>query len=73
MNGFFYSKSMKLHDIYPHNKFLFFIGAILGVMGTYLDSTNKSSFAVTICLLLAGLVLMLLSFKKPKKSSSNEL
>jgi uncharacterized membrane protein len=64
---------MKLHEIYPHNKFLFFIGAILGFIGTFLDNTNKSSFAVTISLLLVGFVLILLSFKKPEQSRSDEL
>ncbi|TWJ02592.1 hypothetical protein JN11_01565 [Mucilaginibacter frigoritolerans] len=63
---------MKLHEIYPHNKFLLYIGAILGFTGTYLDNTNKASFTITMSLLIAGLLLMLLSFKKPKQSSNDE-
>ena len=59
---------MKLHEIYPHNKFLFFIGAILGFTGTYLDNTNKASFGVTITLLVVGFLLVLLSFSKPKQN-----
>jgi hypothetical protein len=64
---------MKLHEIYPHNKFLFYTGAILTFTGGYLDDTNKAGFAVTISLLFVGLLLMLLSFKKPKLSKGDEL
>ncbi len=59
---------MKLHEIYPHNKFLFYTGAILLFIGTYLDNTNKASFGVTMFLLIIGLLLMLLSFRKPKEN-----
>ncbi len=55
---------MKLHEIYPHNKPLFYIGAILFVTGTYLDGTNKASDTVIIPLLLAALLLILLGMKK---------
>lgn len=59
---------MKLHEIYPHNKFLFYTGAILLFIGTYLDNTNKASFGITISLLIVGFLLMLVSFRKPKRS-----
>jgi len=59
---------MKLHEIYPHNKFLFYTGAIMVFTGTYLDTTNKANFDVTISILIAGLFLMILSFRKPKQS-----
>jgi uncharacterized membrane protein len=60
---------MKLHELYPHNKILFFTGAILVFTGTYLDNTNKASFGVTISLLVVGGILMLLSFRKPKQNN----
>jgi len=66
----FLFEPMKIHEIYPHNKILFFIGAILGFSGTYLDSTNKSNFFITISLLIAGLLLILLSFMKPKQNKT---
>jgi hypothetical protein len=58
---------MKLHEIYPHNKFLFYTGAILLSTGTYLDGTNKASDTVIIPLLIIALLLLLLSLKKPKQ------
>ena len=57
---------MRLHEIHVYNKPLLYIGAILGFTGTYLDSTNKSNELIIYALLISGLVLMLLSFKKPK-------
>jgi hypothetical protein len=59
---------MKLHEIYPHNKFLFYTGAILLFTGTYLDTTNKTSFGVIMAMFIAGGLLMLLSFRKSKQS-----
>jgi hypothetical protein len=58
---------MKLHEIYPHNKFLFFTGAILLFTGTYLDSTNKASDTVIIPLLIVAPLLILLGIKKQNK------
>jgi len=58
---------MKLHEMYPHNKFLFYIGAILGFIGTYLDNTKKVGFGMTMFLIITGLICMLLSFRKPKQ------
>lgn len=60
---------MKLHEIYPQNKLLFYTGAILLFMGTYLDGTNKASFGMIISLLSAGCLLMILSFRKFKQKS----
>jgi hypothetical protein len=62
---------MKFHEIYPHNKFLFYTGAILLFTGTYLDSTNKASNNIIFALLIIGLLLMLVSLKKPKQSKSD--
>lgn len=59
---------MKLHEIYPHNKFFFYTGAILLFTGTYLDTTNKTSFGVIMAMFIAGGLLMLLSFRKSKQS-----
>jgi hypothetical protein len=59
---------MKLHEIYPHNKLLFFTGAILLFTGTYLDSTNKASDTVIIPLLIMALLLILLGIKKQKQN-----
>jgi|GEM_PF-2182811 len=58
---------MKLYEIFPYNKFLFYTGAILLFTGTYLDSTNSASLGITMCLLILGVVLMLLSLRKPKQ------
>jgi hypothetical protein len=60
---------MNLHEIYPHNKFLFYIGAISGFIGTYLDTTNKANSIITTSFLIVGFSLVLLSFKKrsPRK------
>jgi hypothetical protein len=58
---------MKLHEIYPHNKLLLFIGAVLMFIGTYLDNTNKAGFGVTVTLLIGALIFLLLSFRKPKQ------
>lgn len=63
---------MKFHEIYPHNKFLFYTGAILGFIGTYLDGTNKAGFGITMGLLIIGLILILLSFIKPKENKGTE-
>jgi len=62
---------MKLQEIYPYNKTLFYIGAISGFTGTYLDSTNKANEVIIFILLITGLLLMLLSFRKPKASKSD--
>jgi hypothetical protein len=37
-------------------------------MGTYLDTTNKASFGIIISLTIAGVLLALLSLRKPKQS-----
>jgi len=58
---------MKLHDLYPHNKFFFFTAVILGTTATYLDGTNKAGYGIIMSLLILGLLLMLLSFRKPKQ------
>ncbi|MDB5010506.1 MAG: hypothetical protein JWQ06_1295 [Mucilaginibacter sp.] len=64
---------MKFHEIYPHNKFLSYIGAILGFIGTYLDNTNKANNYITLTLIISGLVLILLSLRKPKENKATEL
>jgi len=64
---------MKLHEIYLYNKSFFYIGAILGFTGTYLDNTKKADTFIIFALLISGLVLMLLSFKKPKENKSDGL
>jgi len=58
---------MRLHEIQVYNKPLLYIGAILGFIGTYLDTTNKSNELIIYALLISGLILMLFSFKKPKE------
>jgi hypothetical protein len=63
---------MKLHEIYPHNKFLFYIGAILLFTGTYLDNTTNAYKIYIWPLLLIGILLMLLGLKKPKGSEQNK-
>jgi len=64
---------MKLHEIYPHNKFIFFTGAILVFTGTYLDSTNKASIYITLPFLVVGCLLVLLGLKKSPNRKSDEL
>jgi len=64
---------MKFHELYPYNKLFFYTGAILGTVGTYLDSTNKSNYYIVYAFLISGLVLILLSFRKPKERDQNEL
>ena len=63
---------MKFHEIYPHNKLYSYTGAILVFIGSYLEDTNKSNNYIIYALLISGLVLMLLSFRKPKESNQNE-
>jgi hypothetical membrane protein len=64
---------MNFHEIRIYNKPVFYIGAILLFIGTYLDNTNKADNLYVWILLISGLLLMLLGFKKPKESKSNEL
>jgi succinate-acetate transporter protein len=59
---------VKLHEIYPRNKLLFYTGAIILFTGTYLDGTNKASDTVIIPLLIVALLFMLLGIKKPKQN-----
>jgi len=61
---------MKLHELYPHNKFLFFTGVILCTAATYLDNTNKASDSIILSLLILALLLMLLGFRKTKRSNA---
>jgi hypothetical protein len=60
---------MKLHEIYPHNKFLFFTSVILMSTGTYLDGTNKANRDIITVIFILGMLLILLSLKKPKHKS----
>jgi hypothetical protein len=54
-----------------YNKLLFYIGAILTFVGSYLDYSNSAfNILIYICLIL-GLLLMLLAFRKPKNESNN--
>jgi uncharacterized membrane protein len=69
----FLFKLMKLHEIYPYSKPFFYIGAILGFIDIYLDNTKKADTFIIYALLISGFVFMLLSFKKPKESKSDEL
>ncbi len=49
-----------------YNKPLFYIGAILTFLGTYLDYSNNASNIVIYICLIVGILLMLLAFRKPK-------
>jgi hypothetical protein len=49
-----------------YNKPLFFIGAILTFTGTYLDYSHVLTTVIVYILLILGLILMLIAFRKPK-------
>jgi len=64
---------MNFHEINVYNKPILYIGAILGFTGIYLDNTKKADNLYIYALLLSGLILMLLSFKKTKESKSDKV
>jgi len=64
---------MNFNEIKIYNKPVFYIGAILLFTGTYLDNTKKVDNLYIYALLLSGLILMLLSFKKTKESKSDKV
>jgi len=49
-----------------YNRPLFYIGAVLIIVGTYLEYSQKSQNAVVDISLTIGIILALLSVKKPK-------
>lgn len=57
--------------MYPHNKYLFYIGAISTFTGTCLDATNTANYIVIYPLLILGITLMVLSFRKSKVNKSD--
>jgi len=58
---------MKLHNIYPYNKYLFYTGCVMSFTGTYLG-TKKVGNNIVIGFIVLGLLFMLLSLRKPKQN-----
>lgn len=64
---------MNLHNFTVYNKTVFYSGAIMLSIGTYLDNTKKVDNPYIIWVLLSSsILLMVLGFKKPKENKSNE-
>lgn len=62
---------MNFHELNVYNKVYAYVGAILMSVGTYFSAAKNMDNIYVLCLFLFGLLLMLLSFKKPKEKNNN--
>lgn len=60
-------------NIFVYNKTYLWSGFIIGTLGGYLGDEKIVPFYIEIALMIAGIILLILSMKKPKNAENEEL